>query len=293
MQFNQVAMTGLFFGLTTVDLQLLVPRYPGPNDKIKAEKNGIYAGGPAANAAIAFAFAGGSAKLYSAIGDHPLRSFILQDIETTGVEVTDLIPEKKTEPVFASIITTKNTGERTIFSYHPALEVQPHALNGNRIETPSISMFDGFYMDAAIAVAKKMKAQNIPVVFDGGSWKEGTEELLSMVDIAICSHDFYPPGTSTKKQVVSYLEAKNIEKIAITRGDKPVLFKTNEHSGEIYVEEKPVVDTLGAGDFFHGAFCFYYANGNDFVESLRKAAIMATQSCTEFGTRKWMNKERK
>lgn len=284
-------MIGLFFGLTTVDLQFLVPRYPGPNTKIKAERNGIYAGGPATNAAIAFSFAGGSAKLYSAIGDNALREFILQDIKNAGVEVTDLIPERKTEPVFASIITTKNTGERTIFSYHPSIDLLPTEFNGNQIEMPSISMFDGFYMDAAIVLAKKMKAQNIPVVFDGGSWKEGMDELLATVDIAICSHDFYPPGTSTKKQVIAYLEEKNIEKIAITRGEKPVLFKTSEHSGEIYVEEKSAVDTLGAGDFFHGAFCFYYASGDDFVESLRKAAIMATQSCMEFGTRQWMNKE--
>ena len=284
-------MRGLFFGLTTVDLQFLVQEYPESNSKTKAEKNGIYAGGPATNAAIGYSYAGGLAQLYTVIGIHSFRDFIINDVQNAGVEIIDLIPGKKSEPVFASIITSKKSGDRTIFSYNPPSQPGIDNLDGNALELPEIALFDGFYIEAAIYLAGKLKANNVPVIFDGGSWKKGMEEFLPLVDIAICSHDFYPPGTSSKKDVIKYLESKDISKVAITRGDQPVLFKSPDHSGEIYVEDTEVLDTLGAGDFFHGAFCYYYASGDSFVEALRKAAEIATESCKSFGTRNWLNKE--
>jgi sugar/nucleoside kinase (ribokinase family) len=281
-------MRGLFFGLTTVDLQFLVENYPDANSKVKAKKNGIYAGGPATNAAIACAYLGGTAKLFTVIGQHPLREFIINDIQEAEVTVVDLMPDVKTEPVFASVITSEIEGSRTIFSYHPSINfimLDKQSLTNEHID---IALFDGFYLDAANELAKNMKKHDIPVVLDGGSWKSGMEYFLPLVDIAICSEDFYPPNTSTTKGVMRYLKDRNISNIAITRGDKPLLFESQDRSGEIYIDKKQVVDTLGAGDFFHGAFCFYMASGDDFVEALRKSAELATQSCMEFGTRTWM-----
>ncbi len=284
-------MRGLFFGLTTVDLQFLVQEYPESNSKTKAVKNGIYAGGPATNAAIGYSYAGGLAQLYTAIGIHPFRQFIIDDVQNAGVEVIDLIPDKRTEPVFASIITSKKSGDRTVFSYHPTTQPPIDNLDGDPLELPGIALFDGFYLEPAMHLAAKLKENNIPVIFDGGSWKNGMDEFLSLVDIAICSHDFYPPGATTKKDVIEFLENKKITNIAITRGDQPVIFKSPELSGEIYIEKTEVEDTLGAGDFFHGAFCYYYSSGDSFVEALRKASEIATKSCKSFGTRTWLHKE--
>jgi sugar/nucleoside kinase (ribokinase family) len=48
------------------------------------------------------------------------------------------------------------------------------------------------------------------------------------------------------------------------------------------------VDTMGAGDIFHGAFCFFSSEGKGFVESLGEAANIAAESCRYKGTREWM-----
>ena len=53
-------------------------------------------------------------------------------------------------------------------------------------------------------------------------------------------------------------------------------------------QEILVAGTSGAGDIFHGAFCSYTATGSSFVDSLRQAAVIATESCRFRGTRKWM-----
>lgn len=51
-----------------------------------------------------------------------------------------------------------------------------------------------------------------------------------------------------------------------------------------------VVDTLGAGDILHGAFCWSYLHsGGSFVASLGAAAQVASMSCRYLGTRRWID----
>ena len=75
---------------------------------------------------------------------------------------------------------------------------------------------------------------------------------------------------------------------AITRGEYSILFSHAEAQGEIHIEKIEAIDTLGAGDFFHGAFCHYYAREDHFENSLARASKIAAQSCQSFGTRQWM-----
>ncbi len=62
------------------------------------------------------------------------------------------------------------------------------------------------------------------------------------------------------------------------------------HNVELKVPEIEVVDTLGSGDIFHGAFCHFILQDNDFIKSLEKATQIAGLSCTFYGTRKWIEK---
>jgi sugar/nucleoside kinase (ribokinase family) len=48
------------------------------------------------------------------------------------------------------------------------------------------------------------------------------------------------------------------------------------------------VDTLGAGDIFHGAFCHAYAGGLGFSASLASAAEVASRACAFWGPRAWI-----
>ena len=76
---------------------------------------------------------------------------------------------------------------------------------------------------------------------------------------------------------------------AITRGTNGVIWKDGGTSGEIPAVSVTAVDTMGAGDIFHGAFCHAYAPTGDFVEALNSANRIAARSCETAGTRAWMN----
>ncbi len=149
-------------------------------------------------------------------------------------------------------------------------------------------MVDGHFMDACQAYAKAARARGIRVVLDGGSWKEGTAELLQSVDIAICSADFKPPKCSTEDEVVKYLQGRGVQSIAITHGSEPVYFVSPTSSGTVRVPKVDRVDTMGAGDIFHGAFCYFASSGQGLVASLAEATGIAAESCRYHGTREWM-----
>ena len=67
-------------------------------------------------------------------------------------------------------------------------------------------------------------------------------------------------------------------KAARTNGGSPIEACENNKSYKINVSEKANVNTLGAGDVLHGAFCYYYFDENkDFVSSLEEASKIATK----------------
>jgi sugar/nucleoside kinase (ribokinase family) len=144
-------------------------------------------------------------------------------------------------------------------------------------------------MPLCIAAARAARERNVPVVMDSGSWKRGMSQLLPFVDIAICSADFRPPKCRDIRDVFDYLRDRGIRRIAITRGASPLSYEEDGQQGTISVARIRPKDTLGAGDVFHGAFCYYACQPDTtFRDALVKAGRVATFSCRFSGTRSWM-----
>lgn len=279
----------LFVGLNTVDIQFFVNGYPKSNTKTKASKNEITAGGPATNASLTAACLGAETTLITPIGNHPLAQFIRDDIESHQVKIVDPIENLDGQPVFASIITDEVNGDRTIFSYMPENSAD-HFIENLPVDFSKfdIALFDGFFPEMSSLILKEIKKYNIPAVFDGGSWKNGLEKVLPCIDIAILSNDFRPPLCETKYEAINCLQPYNIKQIAITNGNNPIVIYDDKIFDEIRVSQVDVTDTLGAGDVFHGAFCYYYAQEKNLNSALKEASDVAAFSCQSRGTRNWM-----
>lgn len=287
---NSTRYRGLFVGLSTVDIVYPVDDLPPRNVKISVPSQQIAAGGPATNAAITFAFLGGTSALVSAVGSHPLSAVIRQDLDHFAVSLHDIAGEQSEAPPISSILVIRASGERTVVSANaaafPALRVQ---CDPDWFEGVSLVLVDGHYMSLCTTVAEQARSRGIPVVLDSGSWKEGMAGLLRNVDIAICADDFRPPGCRDDRTVLDFLAGYGITRAAITRGAARICYLCDGTFGSIAVKQIQAVDTLGAGDIFHGAFCYWACQpGHSFVESLTFAAHVATQSCLHPGTRLWM-----
>lgn len=284
------SVKAIFIGLNTVDLQFFIDGFPRSNTKTKAKNNEIAAGGPATNAAIACSFLGAETTLITPIGKHSLSRFITDDILKHKVRLIDPIEDIESKPVFASIITDEINGERTVFSYHPERneKLLLEELQLEELGNYNIALFDGFYPELSTSLAKQLQKAGVTTLLDGGSWKPGIEELLPFIDIAICSNDFIAPEAKTLYETANTLANYGIHQIAFTRGEKSILSFITNHYKEITVPNVNVKDTLGAGDIFHGAFCYYYAFQPNFEQALQNASSIAAISCKHRGTRSWM-----
>ena len=282
---------GLFVGLTTLDCFYQADRPPAANEKVAADKSLLVAGGPATNASVAFAQLGGStpnkATLLSVMGGHPLTTLLRKDLRGQGVSLLDLNSEWMDPPPVSSIVVSKETGDRAVIALSAKnLQINATQVSPDLLEGVSVVLIDGHQMAASAQIAKWAKAKDIPVVVDAGSWKPNFDTVLSLADAVVASANFFPPGCETVDEVFAYLAQLDIPQTAITRGNQPIYYLDEEGRKELAVPQIKAVDTLGAGDIFHGAFCHFYLT-HTFEETLLKSSRVASFACQHWGTRDW------
>ena len=73
--------------------------------------------------------------------------------------------------------------------------------------------------------------------------------------------------------------------IVITLENQGALYCLNNQIKVSPALKLPVVDTTGAGDIFHGAFCYIIANGGDIEKAVKYGNIAAGLSLSKIGTR--------
>ena len=280
---------GLFVGLCTKDILYYTDDIPAHNHKSKTEDFATYIGGPAANAAITYAVLGGDATLATCLGDSTESRAMIEELNGYGVKVLNY-SEYDTVPNTACIVVSSD-GKRTILSGQHKFEVnREYDLSGY-----DYALFDCNQQEISLDILSAFgMAKEKTVVLDAGSWKLNMEKFLERADIVIASEDFKDEAGNT----IFEMECNAAHK-AITRGERPILYgetKLGQDDGltlrdkkELPVEPVDAVDTLGAGDIFHGAFCYgYFEKGYSCEEALKFAGKVASESVKYRGPREWM-----
>ena len=279
-------MSILCIGRATFDLGYACPSYPQEDSKLSADRFWAGAGGSALNGAITARALGSEVKLLALLGAGPFADAVRGELARYDVPFEDYAdPCAEVLPV-SSIVLVPAHGTRTITDQQPPQEVRRSLPEPLDLAGISLVYCDGFLPELAIPYAKAAREQGIPVVLDGGSWKPWTGELIAHVDHAVISERFHPPGASDN--VLEAVHALGPGHAVITRGPKPLEWSYAGRSGQIAAPAIEAVDTLGAGDIFHGAYCHYLAQGSAFAEALDQAAQIAAASCCQFGTRAWI-----
>ncbi|MEU2032772.1 PfkB family carbohydrate kinase [Nocardia amamiensis] len=277
-------------GLSTLDIAYAVDHYPGEDTKIQAQDQFLGAGGPAANAAVACAIVSGQpATLITALGRHQLADLVRHELIGHHVTVVDATPDRTDKPPVSSIVVALDAQSRTIVGLDAArIQAAFSADLARHVDQASIVLIDGHHPELAMGIAQRAKKIGVPVILDAGRWKPIHDQLLPLVDVAICSSAFTPPGFDGDGQaMLDYLRSAGPKNTAVTRGPDPILYAEEGRCGAIDIAPVARADTLGAGDILHGAFCAYYETSRDFVDALTRASVVATLSCRSFGTRSW------
>jgi len=250
----------------------------------------IAPGGPATNAAITHALLGGNAVLVTAIGGGPWAGPVRDELRQLGVGVIELAKGTSYETPMTAVLANQANATRTIVN-PPVCDVElgrVHAWDAAWGDVPNLVLADGFHILSILPLLQDLRKLGTQICLDGGSWKAGTEELATLLSVAICSERFAVSGRSADPDAtIGWFAEKGVAHIAITRGAKPILASDRGRRFEIEIAKIDAVDTTGAGDVLHGAFCYHFARTGEFESSLRLAAEIATRSCRDAGIRGW------
>ena len=269
-----------FIGTCCLDQIYIVPNFPFENTKLRASKNHHQAGGFATNAAKTYALLGGDATLHSCIGQSSFAKDVYDDLNFENLTIKDY-SDREFQLHSSAIIINQENGSRTIVS--SSKDNMEDSFSNNVVLTGDVLFIDGFFIESAVRAVKDAKAKNIPVIFDADKWRDDRYlEFISDIDFIIASEEFFPPDCHTEKDVIEFFNQKNIKHFAITKGARDIIAYNNCDMKLIPVPQIDCIDSLGAGDVFHGAFCFYILTEN-FFTALEKSAKIASFFCTDFG----------
>lgn len=281
----------LMVGLTTLDIAQVVRALPRSNEKVVATSMSTTYGGPAANAAGVARGLGVQARLLTGLGTSRIAGFTQGLLDDDGISVCDATPSDASAVAVSTVLIEDGTGDRAVVSTNATGRATTHELPERVLAGVDAVLVDGHSMGLCIAAARAARALGIPVVMDGGSWKDGTEELLGLVDVPVFSDDFRAPN---EEDPVDYALGLGATWAAQTGGERPSVVASREHRWTVAPEPVQVVDTLGAGDVLHGALtvgvAILGASPEDADDVMRFATGVATLSCQAPGARGWMGR---
>jgi sulfofructose kinase len=276
-------------GLNATDTLLIVPHFPAYAGKVPFHEEILSPGGQVASALVACARLGLRTKYIGAIGDDERGRIQLESLLGTGINLDHVQHCRNCANQSAYIIIDRSTGERTVLWRHDeCLRIDPERIGPEQIVGARMLHIDGFDTRAAGRAAGIARSHGIPVTVDVDTIYQGFDRLLPQVDYLVASSEFPAAWTGVNDpfEALETIQSQYGMKVAaMTLGAHGALAR---EEGTFYYSPAYVVncvDTTGAGDVFHGAFCYAVLQGMRMRDALEFSNAMAALNCTAIGAR--------
>ncbi|MDE2379643.1 MAG: sugar kinase [Bradyrhizobium sp.] len=278
----------LCIGIPVRDLTFRVQGVPGRGSKVNASHLEEICGGNALNAAIAIVRLGGRAALVGPMGDAGELSsrYIFDQMAHEGIETSHLVHMKSLMTPISAIMIDP-TGERTIVTFRdPGLWKVELPDADELLRDCHAILTESRCAEFCTDLCAEARRRGIPVIVDADRAMSLREGLLTASSHLVFSSEPLQETADTTDdgEALRRIARLTPSFLAGTRGARGTIW-LNEH-GEL--EETPAfpvhtLDTLGAGDVFHGAFALAITEGRELRQALRFASAAAALKCTRFG----------
>jgi len=264
-----------------------VEKFPEAGGKVPASEFLITSGGQAGNAAVAIARLGAKTSYIGALGDldDEVANTIIKTFAGEKIDVSRAlrVPGARSS---ASLIMIDAAGEKMIATrrnqgLHEAVPPNPEAA----VAEVDAVMLDNRYANISLPICLAAKARGIPRILDFDRPTPADDPLFMACSHVICSADALREATGINDLPNALLKlGKHYQGfLAVTDGPAGIYWRADGKVHHMAAFQVQAVDTLGAGDAFHGAFAFRLVETGDVVESMRFAAAAAAIKCTRFG----------
>lgn len=272
-----------------MDYIYALDRLPVGDGKYLAQSRTESAGGMAACAAVAIDRLGGKAFFYGRLGADAIGEEILEGLRQEGVDVTGVrCYAGRVSP--HSIVLVDKTGERIIVPYGAeAFPVDPSWLPLTEIAAADAVLADIRWPEAAEVVFRQARMAGKPAVLDA----EASSNPAAMLAVQSASHALFSAsglealsGTTSVEDGLNWAWEHNRAWVGVTLGAQGIVWLEDGRLEQLSAIPVEAVETLGAGDVFHGAFVLALGEGQTNREAVRFASAVAALKCSRSGGRK-------
>ena len=276
-------------GLNATDTLLLVSKYPALGGKVAFEQEILSPGGQVASALATCGKLGLRTKYIGAVGDDERGRIQMASLRDAEMNLDDVEIRAGCPNQSAYIVIDQSTGERTIFWHRPdCLSIDPAQITPEKIVGARMLHVDAHDTPAVARAARIAREHGIPVSVDVDNVYPGFDQVLASVDYLVSSTEFPERWTGERDPFRALERIQNeygMRVAAMTLGPHGALAR--EGGKFVYSPGFVVncVDTTGAGDVFHGAFCYSVLKGSTVRDALEFSNAMAALNCTRLGAR--------
>ncbi len=276
-------------GIAVLDEVFRIREFPLPDTKVEASEFITVGGGNAANAAVAIARLGGKVSFAAplggppgddAVGDRIIRGITQEGVDCGGCMRVDNIRS----PVSAIFVNVR--GDRTIANYRDRrLDAVVPGDPDRLLAGISAVLVDNRLPAFVTPICRAARRRGLPVVIDVDKPTVEADPLLAISTHAIFSGDCLRKTAGTENLAAGLARMAQFTDafVAVSNGPLPVLWREDQAIREMAVFPVTAIDTLAAGDVFHGAFTLALTEGCAIPEAMRFAAAAAGLKCTRFG----------
>jgi sulfofructose kinase len=268
------------------DIIMRVDRFPEPGTKVPASEFLITSGGQSGNAAVAIARLGGHVSFAGPLGaEDEFASRIVQTLLQENIECTGAVREPGAISS-VSLILIDAAGEKMIATRRDQGLGEVAPLDAERtVSAMDVVLLDNRYPNFVIPICNAAKARGIPRVLDFDKAAPLDDPLLMACSHVISSSEALrgSAGLDDLPAALKKLGQHFKGFLAVTDGEHGVYWIDNGEIRHMPAFKIKAIDTLGAGDVFHGAFTLRLVESGDVVDSMRFASAAAAIKCTRFG----------
>jgi sulfofructose kinase len=284
-------------GSATIDQIFYVDSVPLPSAKISASEFVITGGGVAANAAVAIQRLGGMATYWGRVGQDSWGDQVLVMLAKEGVNIQYLRQLAGYRTKVSTVLIDK-LGERLVVSaqsqgYPDVIDWLPL----QKVSDAQAVLADTRWLGGAKALLDAAALQGLPSVLDGdsgdadavlGLMQAATHPVLSEPMLAKLSGLSLDEASMDEASIGAALArcfgGRNVL-VGVTLGGKGVYWFDGHSLHHAPSPKVAVVDTLAAGDTWHGALALALAQGQPIDAAIAFASNVAALKCTRRGGR--------
>lgn len=274
-------------GIATFDTIFGVDELPSGDGKWSAAWITETGGGVAANAAVAVARLGGRARFIGSVGDDRRGQAVRQGLVGEGVLVDGLHTIDRSTTPTSAVVVDPNGGRMVVNHVSDGFFDRAEARWARSIGSPDAVLVDLRWLAGATESVRAASSAGIPSVVDVDRPVDPGAAILVEASHLLFSADalHQMTGIAEPSAALHHTASSTPAWIGVTLGPRGVAWVDGSMCLRLPAHEVRAVDTLGAGDTFHGAFALGLAEGLTESEALGFANAVAAVKCQSRGGR--------